>query len=331
MTAPKLVFGAYNDLFNTDDCPAKDIMELLDSAGIKVFDTARMYGSSEELIGKNSVGERFIVDTKHPGGLAPGGATRQSILDLAKTSFEFLKMDQVDVYYLHSPDPATPIAVTLQALNDLYKQGRFKRLGLSNFSAEQVEEVVRVATENSFVVPSVYQGNYSAVWRKQETQLFPTLRKHNIAFYAYSPLAGGFLAKSRAQLTQGSGRFVDDGGFVNSLYRLMFMRPWYLDFIEKWGGISDRTGISKAEMAMRWIVYHSALDAEHGDGVIIGANSMDQLRSTIAGLRKGPLPDDIAKQIEAAWEDIKESALGEAVPTVVDFANEMQSRGTQGQ
>ncbi|KAI8814989.1 NADP-dependent oxidoreductase domain-containing protein [Cladochytrium replicatum] len=321
MSAPKIVFGA-NGVWS--EAQANETMDILEAAGVKAFDTARGYGSSEELIGKHSVGKRFVVDTKHPGGVAPGGATRQSILDLAKISFDFLKIDQVDVYYLHSPDPETQIKETLEALNKLYQNGRFKRLGLSNFSAAQVDEAVRVAKENSFVVPTVYQGNYSAIWRKQETLLLPTLRKHNIAFYAYSPLGGGFLTKTRTQLTEGTGRFADDGGFANSYYRAMFLRPWYLDFVENWGAVSDESGIPKAELAIRWILHHSALSAEHGDGVIIGANSIEQLRRTLEGSKKGPLPESVAKKIEAVWEEIKESAVGEDGQTVVEF---IKSRG----
>ncbi|KAI8814988.1 NADP-dependent oxidoreductase domain-containing protein [Cladochytrium replicatum] len=307
MSLPKIVFGANGVWSDLDDTRANEIFDTLEAGGIQEFDTARFYGSSEELIGKYSAGSRFVVSTKHLGGLAPG----QSIADVAKVSFDFLKLDQVDVYYIHFPDPTIPIEVTLEGINELYKLGRFKRFGLSNFSAEQVEEAVRIAKEKGYVVPSVYQGNYSALWRKPETQLFPTLRKHNIAFYAYSPVAGGFLTKTREQLIEGAGRFVDDGVLVNKIYRDTFVKPWYLDFVDKWAKISDESGISKSELALRWIVHHSALKGDHGDGVVIGATSMVQLQGNIDGLKKGPLPEAVVTQIEAAWDDIKQSALTE--------------------
>ncbi|KAI8814987.1 aldehyde reductase [Cladochytrium replicatum] len=307
MTTPKIVFGANGVWSDLNETRAKEIFDLLEAGGIQVFDTARVYGSSEELIGKYSVGSRFVVDTKHPGGLAPG----QSIADVAKVSFDLLKLDQVDVYYIHFPDPTIPIEETLKDVNELYKQGRFKRFGLSNFTTEQVEEAVRITKEKGYVVPSVYQGNYSAIWRKPETELFPTLRKHNIAFYAYSPVGGGFLTKTRAQLTEGAGRFADNGNPVNTIYRSRFLKPWYLDFVDKWVKISDESGIARSELAIRWIFHHSPLDAKHGDGVIIGATSIDQLRSTIDGVKKGPLPAAVVTQIEAAWDDIKESSLSE--------------------
>ncbi|MCI2435640.1 aldo/keto reductase, partial [Listeria monocytogenes] len=67
---------------------------------------------------------------------------------------------------------------TLAGLDALYRQGAFKRLGLSNYLGHEVDEMVRVAKENGFVVPSVYQGNYSAVARRTEAEVLPVLRKH---------------------------------------------------------------------------------------------------------------------------------------------------------
>ena len=92
---------------------------------------------------------------------------------------------------LAAPDHKTPIEETLEAINEVHKQGHFKRFGLSNYQAEDVERIYKHCKEHNYVLPTVYQGNYSPVARKQEQLLFPTLRKYNIAFYAYSPLAGG--------------------------------------------------------------------------------------------------------------------------------------------
>lgn len=192
-------------------------------------------------------------------------------------------------------------------MNELYKQGAFKRLGLSNFSADDVEEVVKVSKENNWVVPSVYQGNYSAVARRTETEIFPTLRKHNIAFYAYSPIAGGFLSKSKAELTDPEGRF-GKAGALAQIYNGMYNRPSFVEALGVWEEIAKEEGITKAELAYRWIVYHSKLDAALGDAVIIGARNQEQFRETMAGIKKGPLSDKAAKKIDGIWESVKAEA-----------------------
>ena len=78
---------------------------------------------------------------------------------------------------------------------------------MSNYKVEDVQKVYDICKEKGYPLPEVYQGNYSAVARKQEEVLFPTLRKLGISFYAYSPIAGGFLVKTKQQVLDGAGRF----------------------------------------------------------------------------------------------------------------------------
>jgi aflatoxin B1 aldehyde reductase len=212
------------------------------------------------------------------------------------------------VYCIHTPDRRIPWKETLAGANELYKQGAFKRLGLSNFLPHEVEEVIAVAKENNFVVPTVYEGNYSAVARRTETELFPVLRKHGMAFYAYSPIAGGFLSKSKAELTDAEGRF----GAKNPLapvYNAMYNKPSFVAALDVWDQIARDEGVSRAELAYRWIVYHSKLQGDLGDAVIVGARKHEQLRETVAAIEKGPLSDHAVKRIDEVWESIKADAL----------------------
>lgn len=214
---------------------------------------------------------------------------------------------QVDVYYIHAPDRKTPWKETLDGVNELYKQGRFERFGLSNFLPSEVEEVVRVSKENGFVVPTVYQGNYSAIARKQEVELFPVLRKHGIAFNAYSPLAGGFLTKTAKDFEGSVGRF-DPANPIGDLYTTLYKKPAFLAALGDWEAISVASGIPKAELAYRWVAYNSPLELENGDGIIIGARNLEQLRKTLTGLQRGPLPETVARQIEEVWDKVKGEA-----------------------
>lgn len=78
--------------------------------------------------------------------------------------------------------------------------------------------------------------------------------------------------------------------------------------LDKWSAIADEVGCSRAELAYRWVAYHSALKADLGDGVIVGASSIKQLEGTLEGLQHGPLPNEAAKKINELWEDVKGEA-----------------------
>lgn len=208
---------------------------------------------------------------------------------------------------MHAPDRRTPVKETLSGLNELHKQGAFKRLGLSNYLAEEVEEMVRVAKENDYVVPSVYQGNYNAVGRRADDEIFPIIRKHNMAFYAYSPIAGGFLAKSKASLTSADGRFGESGA-IGQVYNGMYNRPSFVAALDSWGRIAEKEGISPAELAYRWTVYHSKLSGGHGDALIVGARRPAQLKETLRSIRKGHLSGAAVEKIDALWDSVKSEA-----------------------
>lgn len=209
---------------------------------------------------------------------------------------------------MHAPDHETPIKETLSGINELYKTGAFRRFGLSNFNAEEVEEVIKVVKENDFVLPSVYQGNYSPVTRKMEDLLLPILRKHKIAFYVYSPLAGGFLTKTKEDILEGGKGRWDPNTSIGKLYNGLYKKPALLDALTRWGEISKDSGIPKYELAYRWVAYNSVIDQGQGDAVIFGASNSNQLKQTIAALKKGPLPNDVAGKVDTLWETVKHEA-----------------------
>ncbi|KAH6974606.1 NADP-dependent oxidoreductase domain-containing protein [Ilyonectria sp. MPI-CAGE-AT-0026] len=301
-----IIFGAALFAYSSVDVVQK-WLELVEELGFKTIDTAQLYGASEELLGKAGAASRFTIDTKVPGALAPELTTGSYVISSGKQSLAKLGVDSVDVYYLHAPDRRVPLKDTLSGLNELYKQGAFKRLGLSNFLGNEVEEIVKIAKENSFVVPTVYQGNYSAVARRADNEIFPILRKHGIAFYAYSPIAGGFLSRSKATLADPNGRF-GKGDKLAGLYNGMYNRPSFVAALDIWGQIAEKEGVSRAELAYRWATYHSKLDAKLGDALIVGASKEEQLKETVQAIKKGPLSAAAVKSIEGVWESVKADA-----------------------
>ncbi|KAH8900747.1 aldehyde reductase [Thozetella sp. PMI_491] len=306
MSGVKVVYGAAWPSWSSDETGPK-ILDILREEGVKEIDTARGYTNSEEKIGQRNASSEFAIGTKFSGVWAGVPATREEIWNSATTSLEMLKTDQVDIYYLHAPDRVTPLKETLAAIDELFRQGKFKRFGLSNFLPNEVEDVIRVAKENGYVPPTVYQGNYSPVARKPEEILFPLLRQHGIAFYAYSPLAGGFLAKTRTQVEEAAGRF-DANTSLGGIYATLYSKPAFLEGLDKWNAISAETGIPKAELAYRWVVYNSPLKHANGDAVIFSGSSVEQTLQTILGIKKGPLSESVAKRIDEVWETVKTEA-----------------------
>jgi aflatoxin B1 aldehyde reductase len=124
-------------------------------------------------------------------------------------SLKALGSDKVDLWYLHAPDRSVPIEETLRGVNELHKQGKFKRWGVSNFmawegssslhlplhililtyNAKTVATICEICRSNSYPLPSVYQGVYNALHRTIEAELLPCLRHYNMSFYAFNPLA----------------------------------------------------------------------------------------------------------------------------------------------
>jgi aryl-alcohol dehydrogenase-like predicted oxidoreductase len=154
----------------------------------------------------------------------------------------------------------------------------------------------------------VYQGNYSAIARRVESEIFPTLRKHNISFYAYSPIGGGFLTKDVEKLVSGGEGRWDPSTPLGSLYNKLYNKPHMLEGLKLWGNIAKTTGISKVELAYRWVAHNSVLKGELGDGLIFGSRTVEQLNQTLAALDNGPLDADVAEQIEKVWTLVEPDA-----------------------
>ncbi|KAJ4293358.1 hypothetical protein N0V90_008640 [Kalmusia sp. IMI 367209] len=289
-----------------DPAVQAEALDILLKSGVTVIDSARLYQGSEEAIGKHEARKNFTIDTKIVGGFGPGNATKDGVVRDVKDSLKRLHVDQVDILYIHAPDDTVPIEETLEGINEAYKKGWFKRFGLSNFTPAQVQAAYDIAKEKGYVLPSVYQGNYSPVARHLETILFPLLRKLNFAFYAYSPLAGGFLTKTPADLDAGAGRF--NPRAIGGMYTKLYDKPSLRAALGEWNAIAEAEGVSKAELAYRWVGYNSALKAELGDAVIFGASKISQTEPTISGLKKGGLSQSAVERIDKIWESVKADA-----------------------
>ena len=207
------------------------------------------------------------------------------------------------MWYLHAPDHTIPYEETLREVNQLYKEGRFRRFGISNFSAWETAQLCEICIRNGWKKPDAYQGVYNALHRAVEPELFPCLRHYGIAFYAYNPLAGGMLTdRYRRDLTtiEKGSRF-DPDRQQGTQYRGRYWKDGYFDALDAVRPVAKKLGISTAEAALRWMNHHSKMEDKYGDAIIIGASSAQQLEDNLANFEKGHLPDEMLKAFDEGW------------------------------
>ncbi|KAI1851807.1 hypothetical protein JX265_013164 [Neoarthrinium moseri] len=279
--------------------------------GYNHLDSARLYaahaiGTSEPRLGAAKAGGTFTIDTK-VNSSREGGHSKANILSEINDSLEALRMPQVNILYLHLPDRKTDIKETCEGLDQAYREGKFKMWGICNISASEVQKFMDVCEENGFVKPSVYQGQYNAIVRGAEKDLFPLLRKYDMPFYAYSPAAAGFFAGNHKDGREGS-RF-DQKLLLGGLYRNFYLKPSIMAATEKALLSASKHGISGHAAALRWVAHHSALKPEHGDSIVFAASSLAQLNDNIDFFEAGPLPADVVEALEAIYGAIGEDEV----------------------
>lgn len=121
-----------------------------------------------------------------------------------------------------------------------------------------------------------------------------------MAFYAYSPSAGGFLGKTGKQVEE----MAADLQTVSATCKSYVGSQRYRKLLHIWNNIALAEGISASEMAYRWVAFHSVLSCEHNDAMIFNASSTEQLEETLDRIEKGPLSEKSIAHIDAIWETI---------------------------
>jgi aflatoxin B1 aldehyde reductase len=276
----------------------RSFLKTLKTRNIKELDTARVYntGKSEEDLGSVPEAQNdFAIATKAPG-FSPGSLAYQKVIDNCNASLAALRQQKLDLYYFHGPDRKTPLEESLRAVDQLHREGKFTRFGVSNYHVTEVEEILQLCAKHDFVRPSVYQGGYNALFRAGEKELFPLLRQHNIAFYAYSPLGGGYFSRPAAELRKPPpGSRMDQMAVFSSMY----VNDLSLAIHEKLSESCKEAGLSLKEATLRWIMHHSILGKD--DGVILGASSTEQMEQNINACEGGQLPESVVDAFEEAW------------------------------
>ncbi|KAI0790223.1 Aldo/keto reductase [Irpex lacteus] len=303
----------------SDPKEIEKILDIFQSHGHTELDTARFYGNgtSEEVLGEIGWQKRgLIVETKlYPSAVffrgreAPPGFdvishSPEHLRQYLDKSLKALRANSLELWYLHGPDRSTPYEDTFRAVNELYKEGKFKRLGISNYYSWEVAEIVTLCRANGWIQPTVYQGIYNAVHRVVEPELFPCLRKFGISFYEFNPLGGGFFTgryRSLQDEAEPGSRF-DPQKLQGQSYRKRYWNETYFKALDLIEAVAKKHNLTLAEVALRWITHHSLLKKEHGDAIIIGASSTKHIEQNLIDLEKGPLPEDVVNVLDDAWK-----------------------------
>lgn len=299
----KIVLGTMNFGPQLDTEASRSMTEGFLQTGNRELDTAYVYngGSTEKILGEilpSIEADRYEIATKvHPR--ITGRLDRETILMEFTESLQRMKRDSVDLLYFHFPDGKTPIEEALETVKELYEQGKIKELGLSNYPAWQVIDIAYKCDKIGCPRPTVYQGMYNALCRNVEPELFPAIRSLGMRFYAFNPLAGGMLTGKHQHFEDAPqpGRFAR----LES-YRKRYWKQSYFDAVDAIKQACDAEGIPMAEAAYRWLVNHSMMDAEIGDGILLGASRIEQMTQNMAAAQKGALSQNILDAMDAAWE-----------------------------
>jgi aflatoxin B1 aldehyde reductase len=285
-----------------DRCSAQAMVACFLAQGYREIDTAYVYnnGDSERFLGA-AVGTLVASQAKIATKVNPRVADAFDLSALSAQmdeSLQRLECDAVDLFYLHFPDPRTPLQTTLAACAELHASGKFRELGLSNFPAWQVVEVWHLCEKYGWPRPAVYQGLYNGLSRGVETELLPALRQHGMRFYAYNPLAGGILAGKYGGMDEEptSGRFT-----FRPNYRNRYWKKPFFDAMQLLTAACREHGVPLVHAAYGWLIHHSVLSASAGDGLILGASSLNQLEENLVAIRQPPLPPPIVQAFENAW------------------------------
>jgi len=270
-------------------------------AGHTWIDTAQIYteGRSERITGRALRGRRrgqaFLATKVHPGGLGRSsrfGLRPKRIRESLEISLKRLKTDYVDLFYLHAPDNATPLEMSLETCEQLVAEGKVREIGLSNYASWQVAEAVAICVHNNWQPPMIYQGMYNAITRRVEEECIPACRRFGVDFIAYNPLAGGLLTGKYT----GPAATPKKGRFAREFYRARYWNEECFAAVAAAATAARRSRIPLTDAAIRWLCHHSM-----ADGILLGASSMDHFSQNLAACRKSPLPPTLCRALDEAW------------------------------
>ncbi|KRB83001.1 aldo/keto reductase [Sphingomonas sp. Root710] len=285
--------GCNNFGWKIDKEASRAVVQCALDQGITFFDTADRYGdpfgASEELLGEFLRDRRQDVILATKFGIPAHGAprpdnSRSFILRAVEASLRRLQTDWIDLYYVHWPDPVTPLEETLRTLDDLVTSGKVRYIACSNMATWRMVEAHWVAKEIHSVSFLAAQSEYSLLARTVEADLLPALRNCAMGFIPYYPLASGLLTGKYGAGGTG-GRLSEN--FLNLGNR--FLTEQNLSLVQKLEAFAVERGHSLLELAMSWLASNPLVPS-----IIAGATRPEQVEQNAAAVSWKLSQEDLA-------------------------------------
>ena len=287
---PEISLGFWHNFGEAADpqrCRA--IVETAFDNGITYFDLTNNYGppagSAEEMFGRifdqslRAHRDEILVATKAGHDMWPGPygewSSRKSLVASLDQSLRRLRLDYVDIFYSHRPDPDTPLEETMQALVDIVRSGKALYAGISKYPPEMAARAYAYLRD-AHAPCLVYQGRYNMLDREPETEILSQAAAKGVGYVAFSPLAQGLLTDRYLN------GIPDDSRMRHSQFlRESDLTPELLAQLRAWNEEARAEGLSLAQYALRWILRRPEVTS-----VIVGASSVAQLQDSLKALKR---------------------------------------------
>lgn len=264
--------------------PVGDLVHQALDGGINLIDTADVYalGESELALGQVLQDIRrgsYVLASKCYFPVGPGpndrGLSRKHISESIEGSLTRLRTDYLDLYQCHRFDPETPLWETARTMDDLIRQGKILYWGVSDWTAQQIRDVVSLCVQNGFAAPISNQPPYSMFHRDIETAVLPTCEELGLGNLVFSPLAQGVLTGKYlpGQEAPEGSRAKDD---KSNRFIGRYMGEAHLQAAQDLQEIAASIDVPLAAMALAWCLRQAAVDT-----VLVGVTRPEQLRENL--------------------------------------------------
>ena len=291
-----LVLGGNTFGWTSDEATSRRVLDAYVEAGGNFIDTADMYsawapgnagGESEIILGRwlavRGNRDRMVIATKVSEHPQYKGLSKPNVLAAADESLLRLGIDTIDLYYAHFDDKSTPLEETAKAFNDLVLAGKVRAIGLSNYTADRIEEWFRIARDHGYAKPVALEPHYNLVHRGDyEHTLAPIAAKENLSVFPYFSLAAGFLTGKYRSVEDATGKARE--GMVKD-----YLTSDGFALVEALDGVAKAHGVAIATVALAWLRHRPQVAAP-----IVSARVPEQLSAALASANLDLSDDEIA-------------------------------------
>lgn len=283
--------------------------------GITTFDTADVYaGTKAEVVlaeaikGFRREGIELFTKVYWPigEGVNDRGLSRKHVMEAIDGSLKRLKVDYVDLYQAHRFDYETPLEETMRAFEDIVRSGKALYIGVSEWTAAQIQAAVDIAKQMNFDKIVSNQPQYSMLWRVIEGEVIPTSEKNGISQIVWSPMAQGVLTGKYlpGQDAPVGSRATDPSG-ARMIER--WMRDDVLTAVQNLKPIAADLGITMGQLAIAWV-----LQNQNVASAIVGASRPEQIIDNIKAADI-VLEADVMKKIDDVVSAVVERDVNKTI------------------